>query len=175
MNQFPTTYVISPRGGARVWVGILALGLPAFLVYIYAFPADSSNSEWHVAGAAKVLCQSLLVFMLAGMLAAGLYLTLFVRTVVLDMQNGSVTRFTHVFGKIIHRKVWSLSEFTRIELKHRCAGSDTDTFQSDVGMRHRSGVVVWLRAFLIESENPSPKALTFVKELSEKTGLRYEK
>lgn len=175
MSQFPTTYVISPRGKSRVWAAIFALGLPTFLAYNYFYPADPSSSEWHVSGAAKVFCQFLLVVILGGMFAAGLYLTLVVRTVVLNIQLGSVTRLTRVFGKIVRRKVWSLSEFTRIELTHRCAGSDTDTFQSDVGMRHRSGEVVWLRPFLIEGEKPSPEALTFVEQLSEATGLRYEK
>jgi hypothetical protein len=171
MGQLPTTYITTPRGKSRFWGSILALGVPALLVYIYV----ADPAEWHVSGMTKLLCQLLLLAMLVAMFAAGLYLALFVRTVVLDIPGGGVTRLTRVFGKIIHRKGWSLSEFTRIELRHYCAGSDTDTFQSDVGMRHGSGGVVWLRAFLIKSDKPSPEALTFAKELSETTGLQYEK
>ncbi|HWH69950.1 MAG TPA: hypothetical protein VNT26_11220 [Candidatus Sulfotelmatobacter sp.] len=73
----PTTYVVSPRGKARVWGGILALGMPTVLVYVYA--ADPSSRVWHVSGMAKVLCQSLMVSMLAAMFAGGLYVTLVVR------------------------------------------------------------------------------------------------
>lgn len=173
MSGIPTTYVISPRGRNRVWGGILALGVPTLLVYVYA--ADPSSHEWHVSGIAKLLCQFLMVTMLVTMFAAGLYFTLFVRTVILDIPGGSVIRLTRLFGKIIHRKVWSLSEFRRIELNHRCAGQDTDTFQSDVGIGHRSGGIVWLRAFHVKSDKPPTEALAFVKELSEMTGLRYEK
>jgi hypothetical protein len=177
MSQTPTTYVTSPQGKHRVWVGIMALGLPTLLVfgYFYFHAADPSNREWHVSGMAKVLCQLLLLTMLVSMFAAGLYLTLLVRTVVLDMQGGGVTRIAQLFGNVVHRKTWSLSEFTRIELNHRCAGSDTDTYQSDVGLRLRSGTVIWLRAFRVESDKPSPEALTFAKQLGDMTGLRYEK
>lgn len=173
MSAVPTTYVISPRSRSRVWGGILALGVPTLLVYVFA--ADPSSRVWHVSGIAKVLCQFLMVSMLVTAFAVGLYVTLFVRTVVLDIPGGKVTRLTRIFGKIIHRKVWSLSEFTRIALNHHSAGEDTDTFQSDVGIGHRSGAIVWLRAFLVNSDKPSPEALTFMKELSEITGLRYEK
>jgi len=160
VNELPPTYVISARGWDRVWTGILALRLPTLPAYYYIFPADPACSEWHVSGAAKVLWVSLM---------------LFVRTVLLDIQIGRGTRLACVFGRIIHSKVWNLAEFTRIALNHGCGGSDTDTFQSDVGIRHRSGVVVWLRAFLVESGNPSPEALAFAKQLSDTTGLRYEK
>ena len=174
MSELPTTFVYPQGRWHRVWVGIIALALPTLLIYGY-YAVDPSSREWHVSGMTKVLCQGLFLFMLVAFYAAGLYVTLFVKTIVLDIPGGGVTRTTRFFGKIIHRKVWSISEFTRIELNHHCAGSDTDTFQSDIGIRHRSGAVIWLRAFLIESDKPSPEALTFAKQLGEVTGLRYEK
>lgn len=136
------------------------------IIYGLFFSEEASRYEWHVSGVTKFLSQFLLVVMFGSSLVAGLYYTLFVVTVVLDIHHGSVTRLTCAFGKIVHRKVWGLSEFTRIELRHRRAGSDTDTFQSDVGLRHRSGVIVWLRAFHVESESPSPEAQAFANELS---------
>jgi hypothetical protein len=101
MSQFPTTYVTSPQGKHRIWGGIIALGVPSLLVCVYVI--DPSGREWHVSGMAKVLCQVLLLSILAFGFAGGLYLTLFVRTVVLNIPGGGVTRITRVFGKIIHR------------------------------------------------------------------------
>ena len=173
MSQIAQTYVTSPRGKLRVWCGVFFLGLPFLLVLGWLLVP--SAREWHVTGAARLMAVVSLLVVLFASIAAGLYLTFIESLVTIDSAEDSVLQIRRIWGTTLHRKVWRLSEFQRIEMRHRQYGEvPTDVFQTDVGIRHSSGFVVWLRGFWSSADGPSAEALTFVGALRESTGLRHD-
>ena len=174
MNHAAETFITTPRGTLRVWCGVFFLGLP--LLFLLAGLADASTREIHVTGIARVVTIGILAALLGGSLSVGIYCLICERVVRLDPDGGSVTTVTRVWGRPIHRQVWRLGEFRCIEVRHRSYGDGpTDAFQSDVGLRHTSGFVLWLQGFLSPADGPSGEALSFAQELSETTGLLYDR
>lgn len=174
MSQLAQTYVTSPRGKLRVWCGVFLLGIP--ILFVLALLLDSEAREAVVAGSVRPLTLVLLCLLVAVSIAAGIYFTLFERLVGVDLERGHVTVTVRVFGVSLHRRVWRLTEFQKIEMRHGHYGEGpSDIFQSNVGIRHSSGFVLWLRGFWSHSTEPSSEALAFLQELSESTGLPYDR
>jgi hypothetical protein len=170
MNHVAQSFITTPRGKLRAWCGVLFLGFP--LLFLFAWITDSSAWEIHVTGIARFVTIATLSALLFVSILAGIYFILFERVVLLDPEAGCVTTVTRVWNRPIHRRAWRLCEFQRVEVRHRSYGDGpTDAFQSDVGISHASGFVLWLRGFLSQDDGPSSEALAFAQELSDKTGL----
>jgi hypothetical protein len=173
MSQRVQCYVTSPTGRLRIWCGVFLLGLP--FVFVLAWTFNGSESKWHITGAARLLTIALVLMVLVASIAVGIYYTLFQTTVTIDSAVGNVICAMRICGAAVHRRIWRLSEFKRIELRHRPYGDGpSDTFQTDVGIRHSSGFVVWLRAFWSLSAGPSAEAAAFAGELENSLGLPCE-
>ena len=174
MSHIGQSFITTPRGRARVWCGVFFLGLP--LLLLLGWVLDPSAGEWHVTGMARLVSITLLSALGVASISSGIYCVFFERLVRLDPENGRVTAVIQIWGTTIHRRTWQLSEFRHIELRHRPYGEGaSDTFQTDVGIRHSSGFVLWLRGSWSSAAGPSSDALSFTRELSDTTGLLYDK
>jgi hypothetical protein len=173
MNQPRQIFVTTPQGKMRLCAGAFLLGLPA--LFVSSWLLDPSQWEWHVAGIERLVCEILILLMLALAVGAGVHITLFRTIVALDRACGSISREISVWGVTVHRRVWRMSDFQRIELRHHAFGEGPgDAYQTDVRLRHSSGHVIWLRAFLSPPEAPSPEAVAFAGNLGENMGLALE-
>ncbi len=158
------TFLVSPRGRLRIWIGVLFLGLPA--LFILNWFINPEFREWHITGVERGFAAVAIVVLFAAAIAAGLYFTLLRRTVTLDRAADSLTVTSHLLFLNVRWRVWRLSEFAEVELRHRPYGeSPSDAHQCEVGVRHGSGMVVWLQSYLSQSDQPPPEALAFVEEL----------
>ncbi len=168
------SYVISPQGRLRLWIGVFFLGLPVLLVLSWLLYPEMR--EWNVAGVGRYLSLVLFAIVMVTATGVGIFFTCFRRRVTVEPAGGYVILHTGVFGVAVRRKVWPLSDFRYIELRHRCAAdvSPRDAYQSDIGIRHTSGFVLWLKGFSSSTAEPSVEASAFIADLAVRTGLRYE-
>lgn len=174
MNHVAQSFTTTPRGISRVWCGVFLFGLP--LLLLLGWLLDPSALEGQVTGIARLLTLALLSVLGFASISAGIYYVFFERLVRLDPKAGCVTSEIQVWGTTIRRRAWQVSEFRHIEVRHRPHGDGpSDTFQTDVGIRHSSGFVLWLRGYWSSATGPSSDALAFTRELSDTTGLLYDK
>ncbi len=174
MSHVAQSFITTPRGISRVWCGVFLIGLP--FLGLLGWILDPSALEWHVTGIARLVTLALLSVLGFASILAGIYYVFFERLVRLDPEGGCVTAEIQVWGMTIHRRAWNLSEFRHIEVRHRPHGDGpSDTFQTDIGIRHSSGFVLWLRGYWSSATSPSSDARAFTRELRDTTGILYDK
>jgi len=175
MNQSPHTFVTSPPWRMRACGAAMMLGIPAFLVAVFLSQSQGGQLEWHVTGVARWVAEIVFLLMFGVAIVAGLYIGLFRIIVTVDPDSRRISRETNLCGVKIRRRVWTTSDFQRIELRHHASSGDPgDNYQTDVWLRHLSGSAIFIRVFWSPRDRPSQEAVAFAGELGKSIGLPCE-
>lgn len=104
-------------------------------------------------------------------LVVGISLVLFHRAVVIDPLLRQASQVVFLHRVVVHRRVWPFQEFQCIVVRH---ATDEGSAFSSVSLKLSSGSEVWLRSFGSPPVGLSEEATSFINNLVEATGLRYE-
>lgn len=172
MSATIQSYVVSPSGKARGWLGALFIGLPMLLLWTFCL---NPQEDYHLP---QDWLERSLVFVGAVLLCAaffrGIDLIFIRRLVTVDPGLQKVLAETCVFGFQIRQKTWILPDFRKITVKQSGAGETTDWYRQDIGLSHVSGKIIWLTAFNTPTKTPTPEMAAFLVELEKNTGLACE-
>lgn len=160
MSNSTQTFDSWPKEELRLLTGFLFIG---FAILLWAF---LSHQTMVSSGARLIVCA-----LAAALLLIGVTVVVVRRLVIIDPVHREVLRVMLLHRIVIHRISWPLENFRCIFVRH---GTDEGSHFISVGLRHSSGITVWLRSFQSPPVGLSEEATDFIKHLSETTRLPYE-
>ncbi len=161
MTQSPKIISNRGRGEWRLLAGFvfIGFGLAFWAVTSHETAGEPNGRVW------ARLITGVAIFV-------GLCIVLFKSVVVLYPEQRQVVQGILFVRKLVHRRVWSFSDFQRVEIRWWL---DEGTYVSAVVLVPAGGQKVWLRSYSNEpAAGPSENAIAFAKELSDTIGVPHE-